>query len=102
MALSLEAYIMAPSVQRELRSSSAVGHLAAVAALGALAVGLLSRQSVFLTSAFLCTLAFISLLCPMWLVRIHKFKAQINGPWDEAAPKLTSTLSGSWTPRKDH
>ena len=26
--------------------------------------------------------------CPFWLVRIHKFKAHIAGPWDEAAPQL--------------
>jgi len=29
----------------------------------------------------------------MWLIRIQKFKAKINGPWDEAAPKLSSTLT---------
>lgn len=59
----------------------------------AVAVVLVWRQSVVLTSALLCTLVFSTLLCPMWLVRIQKFKAQINGPWDEADPKLTSTLA---------
>lgn len=31
-------------------------------------------------------------LCPWWLVHIEKFKTKINGPWDEAMPRLTSLL----------
>ena len=56
------------------------------------AAALLARQSVLLTSAFCCALLFVTLMCPMWLVRIHKFKAQINGPWDEAVPHLSRHL----------
>ena len=26
-----------------------------------------------------------------WLVSIHKFKAKINGPWDEAVPHLPTS-----------
>jgi hypothetical protein len=34
----------------------------------------------------------VTLVCPYWLVHIQKFKAKINGPWDEAVPKLATTL----------
>jgi phosphatidylinositol glycan class C protein len=54
---------------------------------------LLARQSVLLTSTFLCALTFVTFICPMWLVRIHKFKAAINGPWDEAVPRLSRAVT---------
>ena len=53
---------------------------------------ILAPLSAVLTTAFVALVLFISLLCPMWLVRVHKFKAQINGPWDEAVPKMSLTL----------
>lgn len=31
-------------------------------------------------------------LCPWWLVHIEKFKTKINGPWDEAIPRLTTLV----------
>jgi len=32
----------------------------------------------------------------MWLVRVHKFKAQMNGPWDEAVPKMSLALDDTF------
>jgi phosphatidylinositol N-acetylglucosaminyltransferase subunit C len=90
MVLSLEVYILGPSVQYTLMESSPALHALVLAALIFTAVHLISASSVVLTSLLLCTLGCITLLCPMWLVRIHKFKAKINGPWDQAAPELGS------------
>lgn len=53
---------------------------------------MLAPLSPVLASAFAALVLFVSLLCPMWLVRVHKFKAQINGPWDEAVPKMSLAL----------
>jgi phosphatidylinositol glycan class C protein len=92
VVLSLEVYIFAPALQRDLAAAAPAAAAALPAVAAALALALVSQQSVVLTSALVCALAFITLLCPMWLVRIHKFKAQINGPWDEAAPRLFSAL----------
>jgi len=47
------------------------------------------QQAVLASVSFISASVFIGLLCPMWLVKIHKFKAQINGPWDEAVPRLS-------------
>ena len=90
MVLSLEVYIVGPSVQYTLIESAPAVHAMVLGALIFIAVHLISASSVVLTSVLLCTLGCITLLCPMWLVRIHKFKAQINGPWDQAAPELGS------------
>lgn len=53
---------------------------------------MLAPLSAVLASAFCALVLFVALLCPMWLVRVHKFKAQINGPWDEAVPKMSLSL----------
>jgi phosphatidylinositol glycan class C protein len=47
------------------------------------------QQAVLASVSFIAASVFVGLLCPMWLVKIHKFKAQINGPWDEAVPRLS-------------
>ena len=94
--LSLEVYIFAPQLQHQLTQVLPLSRALLPASFAAVAVGLVVRQSVLLTSALLCMLGFVTLLCPMWLVRIHKFKAQINGPWDEAAPRLSSKLTAPY------
>lgn len=87
--LSLEAYVMSPALHYTILEHSPGGHLAFSLALAGAAALTLASASVVLTSALLCTLACVGFICPMWLVRIQKFKAQINGPWDEAIPKIS-------------
>lgn len=53
---------------------------------------LLSAISLRLTTAFLLVVSTISLLFPLWLLSIHKFKAKISGPWDEATPSMDFML----------
>ena len=36
--------------------------------------------------AYVAAVLFVALACPLWLVRMMRFKRQINGPWDEAKP----------------
>lgn len=45
--------------------------------LGACVAALLPL-SIPLASAAVCASAFVSLICPMWLVRVGKFKAQVG------------------------
>lgn len=88
MALSVEVHILAPPLQHAAAARAPVLHAAFTAGSGVAAARLVGAASVVLLSALACTLAGVTLLCPMWLVRIHKFKAQINGPWDQADPDL--------------
>lgn len=92
LLLSLELYILGPYCRRQVAAASHAAHATLTAAMAAAAAASLARQSVLLTSAFVCSLAFVTLICPMWLVRIHKFKAAINGPWDEAVPRLSRAV----------
>ena len=54
----------------------------------------LSRIDSFLTTLtstpvalYVAAVLFVALACPLWLVRMMRFKRQINGPWDEAKPR---------------
>ncbi|KAL4854296.1 Phosphatidylinositol N-acetylglucosaminyltransferase GPI2 subunit [Chlorella vulgaris] len=93
LLLSLELYILGPYCRRQVAAASPAAHLVVTVAMAAGVAALLARQSVLLTSTFLCALTFVTFICPMWLVRIHKFKAAINGPWDEAVPRLSRAVT---------
>jgi phosphatidylinositol glycan class C protein len=80
---------MAPALHYAILERSPATHLAMSVVLSFAAALTLAAASVVLTSALLCTLVCVGFICPMWLVRIQKFKAQINGPWDEAVPKIS-------------
>ena len=36
---------------------------------------------------YVAAVLFVALACPLWLVRMMRFKRQIDGPWDEAKPR---------------
>eukprot|EP00890_Picochlorum_soloecismus_P004289 jgi/Picsp_1/4861/NSC_02226-R1_phosphatidylinositol n-acetylglucosaminyltransferase subunit c len=89
MLLSLQIYILAPYFQYDVSKVTKMGHIPSCIMICGGAIKYISSQSIVITSWLICTLLLIVFLCPMWLVRIEKFKANINGPWDEAVPKLT-------------
>lgn len=93
LLLSLELYILGPYCRRQVAAAAPAAHLGLTAAMVAAAAALLAPLSPLLTSAFGCSTLFVTFLCPMWLVRIHKFKAAINGPWDEAVPRLSTAVT---------
>lgn len=104
--VSLQLYLLSPYARRYLRTALPPAYGGLTLVLPATASMMLAPISIVLTSAFVALVIFISLLCPMWLLRIHKFKAKINGPWDEAVPKMSLTLdvtpgSMSLPPRRE-
>lgn len=88
--LCLELFLLSPYMRRYIRQASIAAHLALTAAMALLAALLLLPLSGALTALFLVAVVGVGAVCPRWLVRIHKFKAKINGPWDEAVPDLSS------------
>lgn len=84
----LQLYLLSPFMRRYVRAASPAAHIALTLAMAAAAGGLLAGPAPALAGAFGLLVAFVALACPAWLVRIHKFKAKINGPWDEAAPRV--------------
>lgn len=90
--LSLELYLLSPFMRRYIRQASVAAHVAITASMFCISTLLLLPLSPNLTIVFTFAVVFISFLSPRWLVRIHKFKAKINGPWDEAVPVIPSSI----------
>ncbi|GFR50130.1 hypothetical protein Agub_g12281, partial [Astrephomene gubernaculifera] len=90
--LSLELFLLSPYARRHVRRRSTAAHLALTAAMVAAAAGLLLLASPAAAVAFLAAVAAITFVVPAALVRAHKFKAKISGPWDEAAPHFPHEL----------
>lgn len=93
---SMEMYLLAPFARRYLRQHSN--------SLYQVLTGFLVTTSVILTSSFgflviliyLISLLFVAFVCPLFLVRLHKFKSNINGPWDEAVPRIPLSLMNKY------
>jgi phosphatidylinositol glycan class C protein len=88
----LQLYLLSPFMRRYVRRASLAAHLGLTGSMAAAAAALLAPLSAPLACLFAFAIACVSLLCPLCLVRIHKFKAKINGPWDEAVPDVPTHL----------
>ncbi len=91
--LALEAFTLFPQLRHKVQVASPAAHAALTLCLLGASVALLLPLNVLLATSCICVACFVCLICPMWLVRVGKFKAQINGPWDEAVPKLARDVS---------
>mmetsp|Transcript_4888 Transcript_4888/g.10496 ORF Transcript_4888/g.10496 Transcript_4888/m.10496 type:complete len:417 (+) Transcript_4888:76-1326(+) len=85
---SLEAFLLSPFARHYIRGASTTAHIVTTLLLLAGALVLLAPLSTPLAALFVGAVICVTFLCPLWLVSIHKFKAQINGPWDEAVPHI--------------
>ena len=79
---------------RRVPAPSAVALAAAAHAAAALGVAHASagadgaaRLASTPVALYVAAVLFVALACPLWLVRMMRFKRQINGPWDEAKPR---------------
>jgi len=85
---SLTAFIIFPFACCHVRVLSARLYTAVVASLAALTSLLLWQLRWQWTAACIAAHSSLLFLCPLCLLSIHKFKVTINGPWDEAVPRL--------------
>lgn len=92
MLFSLELYLLSPYARRYVRRRSVRLHVGVTVAMAAAAVGLLLCVSGVAAAAFVAADLLLTFLCPLALVRAHKYKAKISGPWDEAAPQIPREL----------
>jgi phosphatidylinositol glycan class C protein len=88
----LQLFMLSPFARRYIRNASMTAHLLLTAAMAATAALLLLPLSLAATAAFVVGVLSVSFVCPYWLVHIQKFKAKINGPWDEAVPQMPLNL----------
>jgi phosphatidylinositol glycan class C protein len=86
---AFELFLLSPFLWRLVRRASLAAHLAAAALLAAVTCVACWRIAGGVAGAALAAAhCGLTAACPAVLIRIHKFKANINGPWDEAVPHL--------------
>lgn len=90
---SLESYLLFPFVRRYIYQMSATMHIVLTAAMFLCSLVLIANLSFALTIAYCLVVGFVSLVCPLFLVKLHKFKAKINGPWDQAVPNISLEIT---------
>lgn len=84
MLFSLQVFLFAPLVTRCIRRFSCRVHLLCSFLVMGMALGLVYPLHRLLFLVFGGLQVFIVVVCPCWLIRIHEYKFEINGPWDEA------------------
>ena len=93
MTLSVLLFVLFPFFGRVIKARvPAAGRVAFAAAAHAAAALCVSSASAgaagtTLAAAYVAVVLFVVIACPLWLVRMMRFKRQINGPWDEAKPR---------------
>lgn len=81
---SLQVFLFSPLLTYCIRRYSFWLHLILSFSLMLLTlIGVYSLHSLFCI-LLIVILGFVNILCPYWLIRIQKYKFEINGPWDEA------------------
>ena len=90
---------MFPFARRYILQSSPRVYLLLTYALVSVSLLLTQMLSYVLSVMLSLSLVFVSFVCPLFLVKMHKFKAQINGPWDEAVPRISSKLQNRYRTR---
>jgi phosphatidylinositol glycan class C protein len=82
MFLAFEAFVGLPLLAKRINVASPRLHIAFSALLTVVAVELLRRVSKVVMAVYVCGIAFMTLLCPLWLMWVQRFKNEMQGPWD--------------------
>lgn len=86
VSFAMQVFALLPIVRRSLRLYSDHLHQRITTGLVGATLVLLLTISRLVACLYLAAVVFIAFICPMWLVRIQKYKSAIHGPWDEAVP----------------
>eukprot|EP00884_Botryococcus_braunii_P021249 jgi/Botrbrau1/7808/Bobra.0159s0236.1 len=91
---SLQLFLLGPYMRRYIKQVSWRAHVVLTGVMIGGAAALLFAVSAGLALVYLLVDVGVLLLFPLWLLKAHKFKAKINGPWDEATPSMHLRIEG--------
>ncbi|TPX50533.1 phosphatidylinositol N-acetylglucosaminyltransferase [Synchytrium endobioticum] len=84
MLTSIKLFALLPAFRRVVRRQSGMLNVALTSMMIMVSVLMLTSLSIPIALMYLMTLAFVTFLGPGILIRIHRYKNQFHGPWDEA------------------
>lgn len=86
------AFVLLPFICQHIKRRSMVFHSTVVVGSAVITGRLMFLMSPYVAMLYVATQTVLVFICPWWLLHIEKFKTKINGPWDEAVPKLTKIV----------
>jgi hypothetical protein len=89
---SLTAFIILPFTCQHLLSASPLAHTLIVFGSALCTTLLLLPYPLPWMCVYVLLHATLVFICPAYMLSAHKLKTQINGPWDEAVPRLMSLV----------
>ena len=86
MLFSLELYLLSPYARCYVKNKSPIVDQVLTMTMHVVAVLVLWPIAALVACMYFIAVVFVTFMCPMWLVKVHRYKAKINGAWDEAVP----------------
>lgn len=93
---ALELFLLSPFVRRSIRGASNTAHIGVTIAVLGATVLLVSFLSLVAASILVISVLLISFICPVFLTRLHRFKAKIGGPWVSCAQLESAWVYVCW------
>ncbi|CAN0079611.1 unnamed protein product [Pylaiella littoralis] len=81
---ALELFAFFPLARREVKRHSLLLHASVTSAMVLPTGLLLFLRHPTLFTAYLGTVVLVTVACPLWLLRVQRYKLRIEGPWDIA------------------
>ncbi|CAM9299616.1 unnamed protein product [Ectocarpus sp. 6 AP-2014] len=81
---ALELFAFFPLARREVKRHSLLLHASVTSAMVLPTGLLLYLRHPTLFTAYLGTVVLVTVACPLWLLRVQRYKLRIEGPWDIA------------------
>ncbi|CAM9132215.1 unnamed protein product [Scytosiphon promiscuus] len=81
---ALELFAFLPLARREVKRHSLLLHASVTSAMVLPTGLLLFLRHPTLFTAYLSTVVLVTVACPLWLLRVQRYKLRIEGPWDIA------------------
>jgi hypothetical protein len=92
---SLAAFVIFPFTCQQIKARSSEASTGVVLLCICATAGVLAWWSQPWATVYLAFHTGLVFGCPWCLLHVSKFKAKINGPWDEADPRLTTLVKQS-------
>ncbi|KAJ2474012.1 glycosylphosphatidylinositol anchor biosynthesis [Coemansia sp. RSA 2322] len=86
LSFALKWFALFPIFRRYLKRISAAASMATTVVLALMATALFMYISRVIAMLHIFSSLFITLVCPLWLIWVQRYKNEIHGPWDEARP----------------
>ncbi|EDO32752.1 predicted protein [Nematostella vectensis] len=81
---AMQLFALLPALRQQIKAKLGLLHVLFTCCMVGVSAFLLYPLSLLMASLFVMIILDVTLLCPLWLVKLQDLKNNIHGPWDEA------------------